>query len=238
MNKGVNMIGNKILRFKTIDSTSTFIRNNVKQLKHGNIVQALTQTKGKGRHGSVWNSEEGNLYFSILLKEKYMRNELFKLVMKSSIAIVKTLHSYGIEASIKYPNDIIVGTKKIAGILIESIGYNDVDFVIIGIGINVNQINFSELSSLATSMKLILEKQFDINQILDEFIIAYNELLTSARIYDEYIKHSYVINKTINYNGEEYMIKSIERSGSIILLRDGKEQVVQSGDISLKDLYK
>lgn len=231
------MIGNKILKFKTIDSTSAFIRNNVKQLQHGNIVQALVQTKGKGRHGNTWISEEGNLYFSILLKEKYMRNELFKLVMKSSIAIVKTLNSFGINAEIKYPNDIIVENKKIAGILIESLGYNDIDFVIIGIGINVNQIHFGDISNIATSMKLLTVSQHNINQVLDEFIIAYNELFASARIYDEYIKHSSVINKKIKFKGDEYIIKSIERSGNIILVNDEFERVVQSGDISLKDLY-
>ena len=87
-------------------------------------------------------------------------------------------------------------------------------------------------------MNLLTNKTYNINKILDEFVMAYNNLFNSSKVYDEYIRHSSVIGKKTMYKNEEYVIKSIEKSGSIILYNGQNERLVESGDISLKDLYK
>jgi BirA family biotin operon repressor/biotin-[acetyl-CoA-carboxylase] ligase len=122
------------------------------------IVVANRQTGGKGRKGNTWYSPpDVNLYFSIILHPPM--NRLHYLPFITALAIVKSLQGEGLHADIKWPNDILVSHKKIAGILIEtSVEQGQLSYAIIGAGINVNQSEFpDELKSIATS--ILLEKE-------------------------------------------------------------------------------
>lgn len=231
------MIGNKIIKFNKIDSTNTFIRNNIHKLNHGDVVFSKTQSKGKGRHGNPWVSEEGNLYFSFLLKEDLKRSEIFTIIMKSSVAIIKLLTKYGIDAKIKYPNDIVVEKQKISGILIESIGYNDINNLIIGIGINVNQMKFDNIDIKATSMAKETNRNFNIDNLLDEFIELYNGSLDSYALYQQYLDYSIIINLEVNYNNTEYIVKNILKNGNILLENENLERIVDYGNINFSNYY-
>lgn len=231
------MIGNKVVKFNIIDSTNTFIKNNFNQLSHGDIVRALEQTKGRGRHGNSWISQAGNLYFSVLLKKEYSRYDLFQVIMKTSVTIITLLESYNIQSKIKYPNDILVDNKKISGILLESVGYNDLDFVVIGVGINVNQTEFSGLINPATSLRLNTGNKYDVDLILQKFIDIYNSLSEQDLIYKKYLEYSEVIGKKIAYKEKEYTISNIDKRGNIVLENELTTKVVSFDEISLNELY-
>ena len=231
------MIGNNIFKFKQLDSTNTFIRNNISKLRSGDIVVSKSQSKGKGRYNNKWISEEGNLYFSFLLKEKINRSEVFSLIIKSSLSIVRLLQSYNVQANIKYPNDVVVNNKKISGILIESIGYNSIDQTIVGIGINVNQNNFGDINEKTTSIIKETKVKYKVEEVLQDFIKIYNAINENTKIFSEYIKKSVVIGKIITYKDKLYTIVEIVKNGNIILKNSNEELLVESNDISLADLY-
>ncbi|MDT8336407.1 MAG: biotin--[acetyl-CoA-carboxylase] ligase, partial [Candidatus Izemoplasmatales bacterium] len=136
------MIGNKIISFDIIDSTNDYIKKHLESLSHGAIVTASQQSKGRGRLNNTWQSPLGNLYFSFILKQNTKQEDLFSLQIKVSLALIKLLEVYNVTSKIKYPNDVLVNNKKIAGILIETSGYTNIESIIIGIGLNLNQIDF------------------------------------------------------------------------------------------------
>ena len=232
------MIGNKILKFDKIDSTNSYIKNNINKFNHGDIVISKVQTKGRGRFGNTWISSGENLYFSFVSKNELNRENIFQHIMKTSVAIVRLLNNYKIECKIKFPNDIIVDTKKISGILIETLGYNKIYNVIIGVGLNVNQYDFNELNKTATSIGKITNKQINLMTVLNQFIDIFNNLSNKKEIYNEYLKHLYLMNKFIDYKEKKYKIKTIDYYGNIVLKNDIRELVINFSDISLSHLYE
>ena len=233
------MIGKSIKIFEELNSTNSFVKMNVSNLDSGSIIVARKQTEGRGRRDNKWVSEEGNLYFSVLLKTDIYRDRIFRHIVQSSVSIIKTLNHFNIQAQIKYPNDCLVEGKKISGVLIESLGSSKLDFVIIGIGININQINFNDLKDKATSIKKLIKSNVEVESVLKVFINEYNELLKRnyEEIFGEYLKHSVVINKHIIYKDEEYKIINVEQDGTIIIRNKLIEQRVAYSEISLKEFY-
>ncbi len=233
------MIGNKIEIFEELDSTNNYIKINASDLEEGSIIVAKKQTSGRGRRENKWKSKAGNLYFSFILKENSKRESIFKYIVQSSVAIIRTLNMFSISASIKYPNDCLVGNKKIAGILIESLGSSKLDYVIIGIGININQINFDELNNKAISMKLMANIEYNVMDVLKQFIENYNNILNCGyqEVFSEYIKNSIVLNMSITYEDEVYVIKEILSDGNILIKNKLHEHHVAFSEISLREIY-
>lgn len=211
------MIGKVIERYDLLDSTNNHIKRNIEEIEHGTIIHAFQQSKGRGRFGNNWVSPKGNLYFSFVLKEEADRLNLFHLIMKTSIAILQTLKNIGIIGNIKYPNDILVNQKKIAGVLIESVGYEKIETIIIGIGINVNQRNFDEFDTLPTSIILETNHEESIENLLDEFISRYNSLNDRFDIYEIYQKSLLFIEKTVHYKEKNCKILGVSDKGELII---------------------
>jgi BirA family biotin operon repressor/biotin-[acetyl-CoA-carboxylase] ligase len=234
------MIGSKILRFDVLESTNDFAKMNYMSIEHGAIVVANKQTKGRGRNSKEWKSDQGNLYFSIVLKSDISLKQLFRYVVITSLAIVSVLENCGINASIKYPNDILVNNQKIAGILIESAGdLTKLKYLIIGVGINVNQSDFKELSERATSFKLHTDKTCSIERILLQFIHFYNLYANNdfQNVYNQYLSKSIVLGKKIKFEDEIYVIKSIDIDGVVNLENETMKRRVVMNEISLEELY-
>lgn len=231
------MIGNKIINFKQLDSTNDYIKQNIVDLSDGTIVVASQQTNGRGRRGNIWHSPKGNLYFSVLLKGCVNREDMFLLTMKSSLSIVLMMEQYGLKPKIKYPNDILINNKKISGILIESIGYKELEAVVVGIGINVNVMDFSNVDWKATSMKKETNETYHINDVLKEFIQCFNSIKDDNVIYENYLNRSILLNKTIIHNGKDYIVESIEKYGDIILMSDQETITVPSDELSISNFY-
>ncbi len=139
---------------------------------HGTVVITDNQTNGKGQRGNHWESQPGkNLTFSILIKPDFLTvSKQFELTVVTSLALITTLSGLGVAPTwIKWPNDIYTENGKIAGILIENIiRANQLEWSILGIGLNINQTEFEAHG--ATSIRLHLKKQFDLQMVLDKLL--------------------------------------------------------------------
>ena len=232
------MIGKNIIKFETIESTNNYIKINNLFLKEGTVILASQQTAGRGRSNHQWMSEKGNLYFSFINKKKVSRTKIFKFTVLTSMAVINLLKSFNIEARIKYPNDILIKDKKICGILIESSGLKEIDYVVVGVGINVNQLSFKELNALAISMKQITKKEYKIKELLDNFINEYNLLEQTAfsKVFKEYLNYSLIIGKKIKIEGNIYEIRGITKIGEIIIKNKNEQKQLALNSINIKEL--
>jgi len=163
------MINYTLLEFDKLDSTSDFLKENHSYFPHMTIIRANHQSKGRGQFDRTWISDENeNIIFSILLKEiDVMHVANVKLWILESL--ITFINSYGINCYFKEPNDIYVGDQKLCGILIETKTAKDIyDYVVVGIGININQQNFNGLT--ATSFKNILKSNQDLKKLFTNLV--------------------------------------------------------------------
>lgn len=222
-----------IIILDEVTSTNEYLKQYYKQLPDQTVVVAKKQSKGKGRLSRTWKSEAGNLYMSILNKG-FQRKWVFYELMNVSVSIIDILKEYGISAYIKYPNDIIVSNKKICGILMESLGFTVLEYLITGIGVNLNQEDFEELSHKATSVFNETGKKVDITSFREKL---YERIRQEKDVYKEYVIHSYVIGKQIFYQGMPYIVTGVNLDGSI-QLSGFKVINVPLNEITLEELYE
>ena len=160
----------KIIKLDATDSTNSYLKKiiNKNELEHGTTVIANDQTLGRGRRGNSWQGKAfKNLYFSFYNKNsRKKKSSGFLLNAIASISVCELLKQYKItNIQIKWPNDILVDSKKISGILIENIFFGKkLKHNIVGIGLNVNQYEFSMLPSV-TSMIIHTKNQIDIESL-------------------------------------------------------------------------
>ncbi len=163
------------VKLNAIDSTNDYLKRNtdLALLPNFTVVTAENQTNGRGQHGANWTSESGkNLITSILVHDFYKdKFASFELIIAVSVAIHEALQQFSIpDLTIKWPNDIMSGNKKIGGILIENLHKSDKRiFSIIGLGLNVNQIQFDGFPQ-ASSLQLICAKEFDKQELLAKIV--------------------------------------------------------------------
>jgi BirA family biotin operon repressor/biotin-[acetyl-CoA-carboxylase] ligase len=174
----------RLNKIDAIDSTNLALKRKYHKglAKHGDVLWALDQVKGKGQRDSQWVSEpHKNLTFSIFLsQEKLLLPTIFVLNCWVALAVKNTLTSFGIPSvSIKWPNDILSENKKICGLLIKNLyrGENHLASIV-GIGLNVNQINFFDLSK-ASSMQLSSGRSFDLEEVLQEILNQLSHFLVT-----------------------------------------------------------
>ena len=185
--------------FDQIDSTNAYLQRKQSEADIRNwVVSAAEQTKGKGMGNNGWESEVGkNLTFSLAVDMSFLPAERqFLLSEAVPLGIIEVLD--GIlsteKLSIKWPNDLYYGNRKLAGILINStIKANMMDVSIIGIGLNVNQMTFQDWPTHPISMKMITDKTYDLQplmeQIAEHILIKVEQLKSDpAVIEQEYLK--------------------------------------------------
>lgn len=234
-----------IKRFETIDSTNTYLKNNYHQYPNYTVIIANYQTHGRGRENRQWVDSEGeNLTFSILLKPKISYHNISKLTLLSCASVFEVLKHYNHNIHIKWPNDILINNKKVCGILTETIFKgNDLQCIIVGIGINVNTKKFpKELDNIATSLFLQTNTLYNINQLLSEILASFNIF------YQQFIKeeHSYIkicrqnfpqigqkVKVLINQETKEITILDISNNGNLIINDNGIVKEIFSGEIKL-----
>jgi BirA family biotin operon repressor/biotin-[acetyl-CoA-carboxylase] ligase len=163
----------KVVKLHTTESTNAYLKKWVSKntAKNFMMVTADFQTNGRGQMGAVWFSDEGkNLIFSLFASiENFKIENQFKLNQAVSLGLLSVLKKYIPHVKIKWPNDIMADRKKIAGILIENtVSKNSIKHSIIGIGLNVNQTKFPIEIPEASSIKLITDKDYDLNVLLLE----------------------------------------------------------------------
>ena len=176
-----------IIWLGSTDSTNKEAKRHISEIDNLSVLSAFRQTSGRGQRGNIWSSEAGeNLTFSIILKFPEPESNLseenplksiraydqFVLTEIASLSVVKFLSDYGVQAKIKWPNDIYVGSRKICGMLIEnSVRGELLSSSIIGIGLNINQRNFDVNIPNPTSLAILSSSEgFDIRRCLEKFI--------------------------------------------------------------------
>ena len=218
-----------IYRFDILGSTNDEARNPL--YREGDIIIAERQTAGRGQRGHTWESAEGkNLTFSLILEPKFLPiNEQFLLSEVLALGLVDTLAEYGIEAKIKWTNDIYVGDKKIVGMLIEnSLGGGCLARTIAGIGLNINQESFDPSLPNPTSMLLLTGRKFDREELLSRLqhnILTLYEALRRGEkemlqhryrstMYRLNEKHPYALPDGTIFEG---LIRGVKPSGELII---------------------
>ena len=167
-----------LLKLSAISSTNDYLKELLTQSKLENYTVVVTdyQVSGKGQGVNKWHSEKGkNLLFSLLINFENLpvyKNAYLNFAV--ALGIHQVLAKYLTDVKIKWPNDIMAGGKKICGILIENtIGGSNIKNSIIGVGLNVNQLNFpEELIKSAASFYSLLNKEFDKDVLLNEILDA------------------------------------------------------------------
>lgn len=234
----------KKIFYKEVDSTN----NEIERLARGNapegtVLISEVQKKGKGQGKNYWISNTGGLYLSILLRPD---KKLPLLSLMTGVVVVETLKNFVPRGFyIKWPNDIIHNSQKIAGILVESRYRGNVaDNVIVGCGININQTVFSEVTEYrATSLKLITGNDFNIEEILnlflEIFLKSYNKYLDLGEniVLESFKPYLYLHNRIVKvklYNDKviEGKLTGISEDGGLMILKsDGVCETIISGRI-------
>jgi BirA family biotin operon repressor/biotin-[acetyl-CoA-carboxylase] ligase len=215
-----------------------------KSYQEGTMVNTSYQKGGRGQRNNNWLSEKGkNLTFSFLLEPNIELSNQFSLHIITSISIFKTLLEINIKnISIKWPNDIYVNDKKIAGILIENLVYRKfIHKSVIGVGLNINQSNFGILNATSTINETM--KKHNLDQILQIFKSIFNKeylKLNSNKIHEEFDFYKknligYQIEKKYEYNSAVIKGKIIDVLSNGILVIQTEDSIIKLnfGDIRL-----
>jgi len=214
--------------------------------QEGTIVISRVQTKGRGRFDRKWESPDGGLYFSVIFRPQVKSDKTTLLSLVAALSICETINSiYAISSTIKWPNDVRINGKKVAGILLESESDgNKLDFVILGMGINLNthidQLS-PELKSTSTSIVNELKQSVDHHEFLRYLLLTLNKYYTVFLNHDinsilsEWKKHSDALGRNVKIvtSSDEIVGKAldIDESGFLIVVTDsGEHKKVTSGD--------
>lgn len=247
-------VGRKIYYFDTIDSTQNFaLKLAQKPHENGSIIIAERQTRGRGRLNRKWISPKGGIWLSVLLRPNFelSQTSLFPMItsLALGIAIEKTLK---IKPELKWPNDLTVKGKKVAGILIDvSVESNKIDYIIIGIGINF-KIQPNKISRLIKNQQnsygvttLVKETSDDspvelVQQFLFELEQMYHKVTSNSigNIRKEWIKRSSTIGKNVTATTVAGLLKGkavgIDDTGALLLSNKGKIHRLLAGDITYR----
>jgi BirA family biotin operon repressor/biotin-[acetyl-CoA-carboxylase] ligase len=238
-------VGNNAIRLPIVESTNTYAQELVKNgfAPQGTLIIAEKQILGRGQRGKTWQSEAGkNLTFSLILyPSSLLAENQFLLTQVVSLALTDFIDAEsGSQVSrIKWPNDIYVGNKKIAGILIENnLRGSDIAVSIIGIGLNVNQETFA--ISNAKSLKIITQKDFDLQKCLASlcsFIeVRYLQLVnkSDAVLKSAYHNKLFRLNELAYYKIEDKLVEGkiigVEANGKLLLSLTKDFSVLELGN--------
>ena len=229
------------IHFSEIDSTNKYVKENFNVLDDFTFVSTDYQTQGKGRNDRSWLANKNeNLMFSLLLKNKdIIMDSLISLVAAVSISEIVERYARN-RVEIKWPNDIYISDKKVAGILLEG---RLPDYVVIGVGINVNQKEFvGEYRKEPTSLLLETGTEININylkeSVYQQMVSNLTEYTSNKEKFLEYFKnHNYLLNKNVSfvYNKQTFngIVNGVDESFNIVIKNNGKEYHISSGEIEL-----
>ena len=245
---------NHIYWFETIDSTNTRAKEMAaKGAAHGTVLIADRQTGGRGRMGRSFHSPAGSgIYMSVILRPQCNATELMHLTCATAVAAAEGIEkATGLHPGIKWTNDLVIGHKKLGGILTELsvTGTGMVDYAIVGIGINCTQKaeDFpEEIRSIATSLEYSTEKSVDrasvIANILTTLDTICKDLQSVSQILARYRKNCITIGQEISLvRGEEIRhgkALDVDDAGALLVeFPDGHRENIQSGEVSIRGMY-
>jgi len=246
--------GKRIVYFDETDSTNNQAKVfGEKGDVHGTLFVADKQTAGKGRRGRGWDSPPGeSIYMTLLLRPEISPERAPMLTLVMGLSVAEAIReAAGIEAKIKWPNDIVVDKKKVCGILTEmTTEMMYVNYVVIGVGINVNQQGFpDEIAKMATSLYKKTGKVYRrselIAAVLERFEKNYDTFLRTGDLsgiqeaYDAALVNCGQEVKVLE-PGHEYgaVAEGINENGELMVrLPDGRKKQVFAGEVSVRGIY-
>jgi BirA family biotin operon repressor/biotin-[acetyl-CoA-carboxylase] ligase len=237
-----------VLVFDSIDSTNA---EALRAIERGQaapfLVLAERQTAGRGRRGRKWVSPFAeNIYYSLVLRIEGGMRQLEGLSLVVGLAVMQALRGLGVSsAGLKWPNDVLVGQKKIAGILLELVGDPaDVCHVVLGVGINVNMQMTDEVDQQWTSMRLESGKVFDRNQLVAELGMMLQAYLSRHQVdgfsaiqaewEQNHLWQGRPVSLIAGVNQIDGEVLGIDNQGALRLKVDGAEKVFSGGELSLR----
>jgi len=247
-------VAKEVLYFDTIDSTNTKAQELAeKGYPSGTLVVADKQESGKGRRGRSWVSPSGTgIFMTLMIKPDINPNNASMLTLVAALAVAKAITSVtGEEAMIKWPNDIVVNSKKVCGILTEmNAQFDYINHIVVGIGINVHNESFPEkISQMASSLmieaggkrfhraQIIAETMSYFEQYYDTFLKT-QDLSALVREYDELLvnrnKSVRVLDPKEPFDGKAM---GITPKGELIVDTWESRKLVSSGEVSVRGIY-
>ena len=232
----------EVLHFEVIDSTNDFLKQNYANYPSQTVCVANHQTKGKGRMDRVWHDDHTQALFSLLLKPPMAHFPISMLSLYSGKIVHEILHKEIPNLKLKWPNDLWIEQKKVAGILIETIYEgSSLQAIIIGIGINVNTTNFSfEARIPPTSLKAQTNKHYEIQPLILDISNAFFQHLTLQNVIDSvnyHNTHSCLIGKRITYTSSDSLTSAkvikVDEDGCLFVQNQDKVISLTSGEVSL-----
>lgn len=233
------------------DSTNKYAKQLAAQgYPEGTLVVAERQTAGRGRRGRQWHSEPGQaIFMSLILRPSLPLKELSRITLFIAVAVVETLERFGIKSGIKWPNDVLINGRKIAGILTEAVTDMDgIEYIVTGIGLNVNNRieDFpEEIRSIPTTIREEAGHCVSRVEVLQEFLwqleTSYRQLLSGGfnEILEKVRSLSLVIGRDIKIDSVNGITTGraidIDNNG-FLMVRDAQGDIhnVMSGEILFK----
>lgn len=214
------VVGTLRKHFENIDSTNEEAKRLLLKgpVPEGLVITADYQSRGRGQYGRSWQSTKGqNVVMSLILRPAFIKvNDQFDINIVSSLAVANVVKKYCKNVTIKWPNDIYIDNRKVAGILIENFIQSDsIKSSIIGLGVNVFQTKWPEDVPNATSLTLNSDHQFTLDQIRDEIISEFNQVYNRLNAERSSLKETYI---ALLYKLNEqalFIINGIKTSGII-----------------------
>lgn len=247
--------GRQIVYLKTVNSTNNYAKKLAENGGvHGTLVVADAQTEGKGRRGRGWVTPKGAaIAMSLILRPQLIPSHASMLTLVAGMAVAVAIRGVtGLEAQIKWPNDVVINGKKLTGILTElSAEMDAINYVVTGIGINVNIKEMPlEVRDIATSLQIQLGKPLDRGAIICEVMKAFEEyyqkFMEAGDMYlltEEYERILANKNKQVKVlePGNEYtgIARGINSQGELLVEReDGTVAAVYAGEVSVRGIYQ
>ena len=243
--------GESVYYLECIDSTNSYAKTLAKNgAPNGTAVIARCQTGGRGRMGRSFHSPEGGLYLTLLLRPKCKATELMHLTCIAGVAASNAIFAVtGIRPGLKWINDLVIGTKKVGGILAE-MSLNPegfVDYALIGIGINCKNTIPSELSEIATALDGETGKEISPATVAAALLNELHKLSCTiftekAALMDTYRAECVTLNReVILLRGEEkrqaFALDITDDGGLLVEYPDGTMDIIASGEVSVRGLF-
>lgn len=232
----------KILFLKKVESTQDVSKDWIRKYNFSPVIVASEQTKGRGQRNSLWQSYKGGLWFSLSLKNfSTFKDTLLPLMC--SYAVLKSIENLTLYPMIKWPNDVMLLYKKVAGILIEKFNFNGEVYHICGFGINVNnEINIENIRYPAINLKSILKREINVNMLLFNILENFEKILEnfSDIFFDTilkdinnklFLKNEFIKIEKQNKIVYNAILDSIGSEGELIYILNGKYYSLFSGRI-------
>ena len=232
----------KILRFEQLDSTNAYAKRNCSLMQDPTIIVAKTQTAGRGRMRRTWLSEPGGLYFSVVLKPKQTAH-VTNLTQLMALSVCDAVQALGVQAAIKWPNDVLIDGKKCCGILSEAVtAAKGFQALVLGVGVNVAQTDLSRTGQPAVSLKMLglhISTEEVLQQVCDRFFARYDEVCQNgfSAIRTDYLHSFPYIGKEVTItNGVRPVrgtVQTISPDGELVLNTPAGQTVISIGDMCI-----